>query len=368
MTKDANKNCSSLEAQCTFLTLNGCQFMDNKASTSGGAIFTSNPETVRYHCPPAVTHPDKPSSDELLVSMERMHSKTPLCEEWTNNTATVNGDFIVKAPGGIKVFLLDERGERIKEISDNKNYEFEDHRSGNLLPPMELVLVDDDGNIPPLNEMEIPLPTAILESPGLFEGNVTLNFEENRCNVSNIIGLGRLGTYVVTIRFSPLLLESISYKVTILECRLGEESLLNETMCRTCSLEQYRTARGQSCTLCPSNANCSGSFILPIPGHWSPDPCSDKIDRCLSPSSCSFEDRWTKLENTTKSQKECPSKNDNDMFKKDFQKDQCAPVRRFASVLWRTCVLRDMKVLFVGLAKKSMDKQMLSNVKNVKIF
>ena len=90
---------------------------------------------------------------------------------------------------------------------------------------------------------------------------------------------------------SQSLISAPSISLTIRPCLYGEVRTADYTLCSVCGSGTYSANPDNTvCDICPPNAECAGSSIIPYAGYWHSHPFSPQIHPCQN-SACDFSNR-----------------------------------------------------------------------------
>lgn len=123
----------------------------------------------------------------------------------------------------------------------------------------------------------------------LLSGQLSAPFERGVAIFKETIVTGHPGEYNLRLSFSDDRIEPVDLKTGLQFCKLGEESVLNNTACQKCEIGTYSIEQPLSkCKECPMGCACKKWGIAPMQNNWSPSPCIAKAQECLSEDGCHY--------------------------------------------------------------------------------
>ena len=337
---------------CPIMTLIETQFHVNEASVAGGAVFAGYSEAIRFRCNDA--SPDSGLSfreEKEWRSLDYPKSVDDICSSWkTNNTATLYGNDVgTYATAGQMTIKNDDKSVC---VSGEENCVIKGYRSGTILPPAEVILLDGLRQGPAISFH--PLMANMSSPSGQFLANpIIIQMEQWTCTFLSIISFTRPGEYNLTVEFGEKTIKNIGLTVRIDDCSVGEMVSAAE-FCVNCSSTTYNfLLSADVCNPCPENGNCESQVITPEDGYWQQMPCSDHLHRCLPTSACVYENRSDILKTKVRGVSSCDFKEN---WIEDYTQAQCAKVRciaQFPDILssYFVCSKRVTRVRFVDPAR-----------------
>ena len=325
--EDKLVDCAEQNAECTFLALRGTHFVDNEASSAGGAILSSDLNAIRLGCS------YEPPRDPLSYVTRRQFEALPVlnsldrvCGQWQNNQAGVYGNDLASYARRVrKVLRFEEREER-QEVEGNV-YFLLDHLSGSQLPSLFLTAVDELGQGPAAGAGSEIIEATMWSPDHLFTGAVRIRLEEGEGGFSGIAGYREAGIYDVRVNFSEGSIPPFTIRVEVRSCRIGEAVAAGGTICQQCSGDTYNFSPNQQnpgCQPCPEGAKCDTAAIRPSKGHWHSSPCSRHIQDCLTTRACDEPGRDERLREMGSMVEDCDLTPD---FVKNYTNAECREVR-----------------------------------------
>ena len=317
------EDCGRPGANCTFAALISTQLVRNSAS-AGGALFVSDPKTLRYQCTEPVQKKDLEfRSMDDFGQMELLNS-TSDCPQWNGNDADAFGHLVASFARSVRSFVKRETGSVFEKWNDTV-LPIDDHRSGDALPSIRLQVVDGFGQGPATGTGNASVEAVMWSSEQFFAGNISVFLDNGEAEISGVTGFQRPGVYRVNIDFSEDVLPRLTIVVTVRDCKFGEARDPKGTFCSQCSESQFNFNPRQECQACPENGNCwTKTAIQPNAGYWHSNPCSQRIQQCPVEEACAFADRTEELSALTKGLDSCEH---NETFLEKYQSAQCREAR-----------------------------------------
>ena len=230
-------------------------------------------------------------SNKQWQSIQVIGSLEDICPTWLNNTAGKYGPDVATYTCDIEKKILDERAKDAVAVNEGK-YAIRGHRSGKPIPAILLTPVDELGQYPAVGT-DRKDTMAIVSSPDeFFVGNMRVTLDTAAVSVSPS-GFARPGNYTVSIQFEGGNAEGFNITVEVKGCSMGEVPSGNGTFCEPCTSSTYSFNPDEDvhCHPCPENGKCETAVILPNSGYWHKTPCSQRIQRCLTPDACESDRR-----------------------------------------------------------------------------
>ena len=319
------QDCTKPNASCTSVAVTGSRFSNNRAETSGGAIFTKDPSVIRYSCSPKGTEtPPKVYQADTLEELELLKSTRDVCPEWAGNQANLYGPVIASYATSIRGYAVGNGQVTNERPIKNNELVSENHRSGDSLPVLLVEVLDGYGQSPAFGEGDAFVQATMYSPNDLFSGEFNTLVNEKRKSFPPISGFQRPGRYEIQMNFSEPGLEPLSVEVEVRDCRLGEFVQENGALCVLCSGSQYNfDPDASTCQPCPENGNCTTDVIHPNKGYWHRTPCSHHVQQCVSRKACDFSGRENALNELTNDMDTCKIEGTLD---RDYSEAQCKKV------------------------------------------
>ena len=320
-------NCANNSTNnCSLAVITGTTFQHNEATVAGGGLMTSDIRTIRLSCASAEREDrNQLYTREELLALNLLQSLDDICETWSGNIAgryaPDAGTFVVQ----VKETIVFDNGTEI-EIANGDSYRVMDHASGTPLPIIHFEAMDGLGQGPAVG-WDIKEVTTTASSPdGLFDGQMNTLLESDFANLT-IIPFALPGEYTVLIEINGIDLGIFEITVYVRECFMGEVRSANGAFCEPCSAATFSFLPEENfeCHPCPDNGNCESKVILPKQGCWHQIPCSEHIQRCLTPKACESKDRDQKLRKKTEDVRICDF---DEQYIKNYAEAQCREVRQ----------------------------------------
>ena len=253
--------------------------------------------------------------------MQVLRGLDDICRDWTGNNARVYGNTLASYARNVRKRLYNADREEVLETTTGTTITISNHSSGDPLPHVLLELIDEYGQAPAVLLGNVTVEALLTSPDDFFPGLVRMALDGNQGNFSNIVGFQPPGNYTVRIDFSRRF-DAFDMKVEVRECLPGEEATRSNTLCTPCNTATFNV-NGTQCEPCPDNAICETASIRPKKGYWHQSPCSNQIQRCLTPGSCDTKDRDSKLADMTSDIQSCDLSDD---FIRDYARAQCKKV------------------------------------------
>ena len=313
------------------MAVTGSTFSNNRAKTSGGAIFTQDPNVLRYSCWSKDTEtPPELYQTDALEALELLKSTKDMCPDWTANQADLYGPVIASYARSVSGFAIGNGQDDSERPIENNELVSGNHRSGDSLPMLLVEIVDGYGQSPALGEGDAFVQATMYSPDGLFSGEFNTQVNEKQKSFPPISGFQRPGRYEIRMNFSEPSLEPLSVEVEVRECQLGEFAQENLTLCVRCSGSQYNFDSDASmCLPCPENGNCTTNVIHPNKGYWHRSPCSRHVQQCVSREACDFSGREDALNDLTNEIETCEIE---ETLDRDYSEAQCKKVWLFSAM------------------------------------
>ena len=327
MNEDKLVDCAERRAECTFVALQGTHFVENEASSAGGAILSSDLNAVRLSC--SYEPPDDPLSyltRRQFEALPVLNSLDRVCEEWQSNQAEDYGVDLASYARRVRKVLRFEQREEDLEVEGNV-YFLQDHLSGTQIPSLFLTVVDELGQGPAAGAGNETIEATMWSPDRLFTGALRIQLEEGAGNFSGIAGYREAGFYDVRVDFSEGSIPSFTIRVEVRSCRIGEAVAAGGTICQQCNGDTYNFFPDQlepGCLPCPEDAKCDTAVIRPSKGHWHSSPCSRHIQECLTTQACDDAGRDERLREIGTTVEDC---NLTPEFIENYTSAECKEVR-----------------------------------------
>ena len=263
----------------------------NRASSTGGAIFTNNFDAIRVSC--------SQDSGSQWRSTHIIRSEEDVCDNWKQNTARAYGQTVGSPAVQMRKVIQSESGSEMV-VAEN-HYVVQNYASGTPLPTIILQSFDDLGQISAAGLASSTVRATMSSPDGFFRGSMTISLEGGRGSFTDIVGFQPPGNYALHISFSEEYLEDFVVQVEVRNCRIGEVVAANGSFCQPCNSGSYNFSPEEesTCLQCPEDAVCDSSFIRPKKGFWHQFPCSNQLQRCLTDRACDFAERDQNLTSIT---------------------------------------------------------------------
>ncbi len=321
-----SRNCSTGEDGCGVLAVANTQFLENEAEVAGGAIFADRTDVIRMHCSVQSSQQSLEFySKKQWLSMQVIDSLEDICPAWRDNTAGTYGPDVATYTFEIEKKVFDEKAEDASVVNGSQ-YTIRGHRSGKKIPAIVLTPVDELGQYPAVGA-DNRHTVAVVSSPeGFFEGSMTVALDAAAVSVSPS-GFAQPGNYTVAFRFEGVDAEDFDITVEVKGCSMGEVPLRNGTFCEPCTSSTYSFLPDEDvdCHPCPENGQCETAVILPNSGYWHKTPCSQHLQRCLTPDACESDRRDQGLGEMTADVDSCDFE---ESFFQNYTDVQCREVSR----------------------------------------
>ena len=308
MSRNKTENCAAHDAKCSFVALQDTRFVNNQASSAGGAVLSSDLNAIRVSCRNRTrSKPLEYLKKPAFESMDTLNATRHVCQEWTHNTAGGYGNTVASYAHRIRKKIRYEDTNVEEEIEGNR-YVVRNHVSGTQIPRLSLETVDALGQGPAPGTDNATIVATMSSPDGLFTGFVSVRMDDGVGRFSGVAGYREAGFYRVRVDFSERSIPSFTIVVEIRGCVIGEAIVANGTVCQPCIGDTYNFFPETSdigCASCPENANCDGVFILPDDGYWHQTPCSDNIQECLTKRACDADNRKEDMRRLQDSVEEC---------------------------------------------------------------
>ena len=335
-------DCTETNAQCTFLALRGTDFINNQASSAGGAILSSDLNAIRIKC--SYDPPEDPlaylTRDEF-ESLDVLNSLDMVCPDWRGNEGVSYGaDLASYARRVQKMIRFEERD--VNEDVEGNQYVVQNHHSGTQIPSLYLQVVDELDQGPATGAGNETIEAIMWSPDRLFSGSVNIQLEDGIGNFSGIAGYREAGYYRVRVDFSEESIPSFTLIVQIRPCMIGEAAAANGTICQPCNGDTYNFHPDDpepGCVPCPDHANCDSVVIRPEHNYWHQTPCSRHIQECLTRRACDARDRDDTLTELGLMVEDCDLSEE---FIYNYTDAECAEVRSLKSFLCKNSTCRDI--------------------------
>lgn len=280
----------------------GLSFTGNKAKIAGGAIFVTDLKLAKGWLGDCSN-----ASDNAVISDESPISKlsTVRCAGMDGNVVDEGGygPNIATPSAGFFSELSIEKGP--KALPQGSTYMIESWKSGDPLPTIQVLTYDmyaqgparmrsELGSVIWLGDSMVVLPSyntplvALFHSPDGLLGT-DLSSDMTHGNGTIVVGspLVEIGDYSLILRVPKVANKSITLNVTARKCLINEFLREDEKECIKCEADHFNFhPMSETCKVCPEKADCSGEYVLPLPGYWNALPCSDHVQECLNNDAC----------------------------------------------------------------------------------
>jgi len=341
------ENCTSLNSVCSGVAILNTSFLNNEAEVAGAAIQVNSVPPVRVACsdyPSQAEFITVPQFLELPVVDNRRH-----CSTWRGNRigTSDHAERIVGSYATGANISIATQG--TSDQPSNGELVLENVTSGDRLPDISLIAVDEFGNGPASLIRGVLI--ANLSSPDeFFPGMIPLPMPNGTGVFTDVVGFVRPGTYHLRISFNSEDVEEVNIEVQVRECRIGEQRTPDFILCQPCDTQSYNfepNGNG-SCVTCPDHSTCAGSFIVPEEGYWHSSPCSSRIQECLYEEACRSTDRREALMNLSNTFQDC-SLSEEDL--EQYNDQQCSTVSPFCLYVLLVCACRAIVVHYADLVQ-----------------
>lgn len=303
-TQKQSENCTLPRNICSGVGILNTSFLDNKAAFSGAAIQANSISVTRVNCEGATGDGFLSKSQLLqLPSIGNVHN----CSNWRGNKVAYKTEALGTVGSyarRVNVSFAFQEGEASDQVVEGLT--IRNVKSGELLPEINLISVDEFGNGPAFVSQGALLAT-VTSPDGFIPGEIPILLENGTGSFSNIAGFNCPGNYHLKIHFNNTEVEEVEIQVQIRNCSIGEHQTSNCILCQTCDSLSYNfePSNQDGCFPCPRHGDCSGRFIIPKSGYWHSSPCSHHLKKCLNEEACRFDTRTEGLRNTTRNLESC---------------------------------------------------------------
>ena len=309
---------------CAFAAIIDTQFVDNNATSAGGAIFAEYLEAIRFRCSTMQTASNLEFLDEEdWIGLETLTSQEQFCDTWENNEAAAYGRVVGSCPRRVNITIDDSQYD--VDMRSEHEYIIKRYRAREELPEMTLQFIDGLNQVTSVGYFP---NTSTKTSPSVEFTmiNASPQVHEDRISFPNMIGFGPPGTYKLMIVFDSKAIQDLTVSINVRECIIGEVTTNPDTeMCSNCSYTEYSfNPKEDRCRPCPVNGICETRVIVPDEGYWQSNPCSTHIKKCLAAHACTSENRSDALHNKTDAVVSCDMSH-NDVL--EYRRMQCAEAR-----------------------------------------
>ena len=298
-------------------------FSGNAAGVAGGAIFAGYSEAIRIYDAPFSEGEDIDFlEEEEWKAMSVIEEVSDICPSPQSNRAGVYGHAI--GTFALRAELTVEQTNKTSIETRGEEYAIDRYRSGEELPSMIVRFVDGLGQGPARSHTIVK---AVLSSADNFlHRPIELSMDDGVGNFSKIEGYVPSGSYLMTMSFTgTALFESLSIRVIVKACSIGEVLSKTRSLCVDCSSTSYNfhPEKDTSCAPCPERGNCENHVITPDDGYWHKTPCSRHLQRCLTSHACKFKGRSEELQKRTEDVEDCDLE---EGWIAEYTQAQCAKV------------------------------------------
>ena len=311
-------------------------FLENTAEVAGGAVFTDRTAVIRMHCSVQLTTQRGFAfySEKQWQSIQAIDSLEDICPTWHNNTAGKYGPDVATYTFDIEKKILDEKAK--DAIAANAvGHTIRGQRSGKPIPAVVLTPVDELGQSPAVGADRRDTVAVISSPDGFFAGSMRVPLDTAAVSISPS-GFVQPGNYTVSIQFEGGNAEGFNITVEVTGCSMGEVPSGNGTFCEPCTSSTYsfHPDEDADCHPCPENGKCETAVILPNSGYWHKTPCSQRIQRCLTPDACESDRRDQVLKEMTADVASCDFE---ESYIQNYTDVQCREVGFSTRHSW-TCI------------------------------
>ena len=345
--------CANPGAQCSVAVLSETTFVDNEASSIGGALFSNELTAIRVACS---SQDKRPRSEfyarEEWESMGSLKSNADLCKEWKGNRAKTYGPAAASYIRTVKKTIHYDH-DNTSVVVEGNTHVIANQRSGSHLPTILLQATDELEQGPAIGASNETIE-AIMSSPdNFFVGSIRVSLAFGEAVISGIAEFAPPGTYQILIAFNDESMEALALEVHIRECLINEAWTVEGPTCRECSAATYNFLPDDEmgCRPCPDKAICESRVIQPKKGYWHQTPCSEHIQRCTKFKACDFADRENLLMEIGDATETCDFEEDQ---LTEYTHAQCRKVRATNLTLFPTIVIamhRATQVRYVAPVK-----------------
>ena len=257
--------------------------------------------------------------------MNTVRSTEDICPAWRNNSADRYGTDIASCATDVRKKITSEQSATVVSVKQD-SCEMRNHKSGAPLPLLSLTAVDDLGQRPAVGLNNKEIAATVFSPDGLFDGRMSTLLKSDLANFT-VTPFALPGEYTILIEFEGGDFETFEITVYVRGCAMGEVLSANGAFCEPCSAATFSFLPEEDleCRPCPDNGNCESKAILPKQGYWHQIPCSEHIQRCLTPEACDSGDREQKLRNKTEEVETCDF---DEQYIDTYTEAQCREVRQ----------------------------------------
>ena len=331
--EDRNTSYEEQNAKTQGIVLINASFSGNAAKKNGSAVHSNHKSFIFISCPVSATNTSLHSMlkpEDLKSLRENSHDEETCRKEVIrgNNESAAFTTYVRK---------IELVGDGLTHLNSNV-YRLSEIVSGSVLSPITVIPLDDYGQFPALSLKDDLSPK--LKGDQLVGGVFAASLNENGSySFSGIrTNVMKPGENHLIVSFPDAdELENLTILVKARECYVGEMQRQDGVYCEECSSSSYTfSPEDSTCSPCPENANCTGSFIFPQRGYWLNSPCHNRTVECLNPEACdgitqedialAFEVRSDQLYQFTEQlEKTCPV---TEIDQTAFKQLQCREVRQ----------------------------------------
>ena len=260
--------CNSLPF-CNFTYLRN-SFINNSAENSGGGLYWASSYPILINnsmeMNSAIYGDDVASFPVRLAALTDDLNIAPYLNESTEPLVYELNDVASGQEFGGKV--------RVALVDQYDNIVQNDYASSARLTSTNESSVSASGN------------TEVVAVQGVFEfSNFTLTGPPKTIQTIFITSKGVDENQKTLTQDPTPYYSTVSISLSFRDCITGES--LQGVMCYPCPENTFSLNPQDSCTTCPSEANCLGTYIMtPKPGYWRPDPMQNLFFACDNEYAC----------------------------------------------------------------------------------
>ena len=281
--EDSDVSSREQNAKDQGIVLFDASFSGNVAKKNGSAVHSNRKSSISVFCSSSATDTSLNTilEPEELASIRISSRDGETCRREAikdNNEAASFTTYVRK---------IRLEGDGLTKLGSNV-YRLSEIVSGSVLSPITVTPYDDYGQFPALSAEDDLSPR--LKGDRLVGGVFAANLNDNGSySFSGIrTNVMKPGEHLLIISFPDAdELDNLTIRVEARECHVGEMQRQDGVYCEECSSSSYTFSPEEStCLPCPTNANCTGSFIFPQRGYWLNSPCHNRTVECLNPEAC----------------------------------------------------------------------------------
>lgn len=218
----------------------------------GAFLFVSNLKSVRLNCSSGSLEPKLEFFKRAQwESMKIINTTEGDCAKWKSNHADRYRNIATYASG---VYAEVEEGNKIEQVRMSGNPTvIKNYASGSLLPTIWITIIDDLGQWPAIGIKNDTVQATMISPDGFILGTVSIPLINGKGNFTGITGFCSNGTYELVIEFSEKSLNPLKLYVEVRQCRVGESSSSDGSLCVECNTATYsfHPEEAKSCQPCP---------------------------------------------------------------------------------------------------------------------